>query len=96
MKLHYLIVLTALALSPLAIAADSDSRSSPIDNNPVCMDRTTDASAGDCVTPSDGTPRHRFPPRSSATSGASGTTSVPAAPAATSPRKVTTGNSGGK
>ena len=97
MKLTYLAIL--MALSPAAIAADAGDRSSPLDNNPACMDRTADASTGNCVVPGEGTPRHRYPPRSTTAGSASGagTTSAPAAaPLKASPRKVVSGSIGSK
>ena len=68
MKLPHLMILTILATSPAAMAADSTDRSSPLDDNPQCMDRTTDASAGNCVVKDAGMPRRTDPPKKGAAS----------------------------
>ena len=58
MQLRYLMLLTALTFSGAAIAADTGERTSQVDKNSKCMDRTTDSSSGDCVVKDEGTPRH--------------------------------------
>ena len=63
MKLSNLMILTIFATSPAAMSADSTDRSSLLDDNPQCMDRTTDASAGNCVVKDAGTPRRTHPPK---------------------------------
>ena len=63
MKLPHLMILTILATNPAAMAADSTERSSPLDDNPQCMDRTTDASAGNCVVKDAGMPRRTHSPK---------------------------------
>lgn len=65
MKIIDFMALTILALSPSAMGADSSQRSSPLDRNPACMDRTNDASAGNCVVKDEGTPRRTYPPKPS-------------------------------
>ena len=88
MRLPNLMILAILAMSPAAMGADSTDRSSPFDNNAACMDRTTDASTGNCVVKDEGTPRHAYPPRKSP----AGATSAPAPAAASSAvRKSATG-----
>lgn len=77
--LRYLITLTAL-LASVASAADTPSRTSPVDANAACMDRGVDSSSGNCVTKDEGSPRHAYPPKSSAPVNASA-----AAPTAVSP-----------
>ncbi len=62
MKLRYLLILTALVSSPTAHAADSGERSSPVDNNPACMDRTKDAASPECIPQTKGKPRHYVKP----------------------------------
>ena len=74
MKLIYLIILTALGSGSGALAADSSDRSSPLDNNPACMDRTTDSASDKCTIADDGTPRHVYPWRLQTTGSTSGTT----------------------
>ena len=63
MRLPNVMILAILAMSPAAMVADSTDRSSPLDNNPECMDRTTDASTGNCVVKDEGTPRRTHPPK---------------------------------
>ena len=53
MNLQKVIVLAILVNSPIAIGADSTERSSPLDDNPQCMDRKNK----DCVVKDDGTRR---------------------------------------
>lgn len=86
MRLPNLMILTILATSPAAMGADSTGRSSPLDDNAACMDRTTDASTGNCVVKDEGTPRRTHPPKKAPASPAP-------APAAASPimRKSATG-----
>ena len=62
MKLEYLGLIAALTLSQSAFAVDAGDRS-PADNNPKCMDRTTDSSTGDCIIKDEGTPRQKYPPK---------------------------------
>ena len=62
MKLEYLGLIAALALSQSAFAVDADDRS-PAEKNPKCMDRTTDSSTGDCIIKDDGKPRHKYAPK---------------------------------
>jgi hypothetical protein len=83
MQLRLLFLITALALGQAAAAADSTERTAPYDRNPACMDRTADASTGNCVVQDEGTPRHTYPPKQSAT------TATPA-PASTSTAVPTT------
>jgi hypothetical protein len=85
----FLFLITALTLGAAALAADSTDRSAPYDSNPGCMDRTTDASTGNCVVKDEGTPRHAYPPKQSAgtptsapTTTTAPTTTVRRAPAA--------------
>lgn len=82
--------LAILTLSPAAMGADSAERSSPLDRNPACMERTTDASSGNCVISDDGKPRRTYPPKQSPAS-----TAPAPATAATAPpsavRKSATG-----
>jgi hypothetical protein len=66
MELRLLFLITALMLGPAALAADSAERTSPYDRNPACMDRSTDASSGNCVVQDEGTPRHTYPPKQAA------------------------------
>lgn len=60
MKLEYLALIAALALSQSALAIDAGDRS-PADRNPKCLDRTTDSSTGDCIIKDEGTSRHKYP-----------------------------------
>ena len=53
MNLQNVILLTILANSSFAMGADSTDRSSPLDDNPQCMDRNNK----DCVAKDDGTLR---------------------------------------
>ena len=78
MKITEVLTLTILTLSPAAMAADSTGRSSPLDKNAACMDRTVDASTGNCVVPDDGTTRRTYPPKPSPA--AATPASSPAAP----------------
>ena len=88
MKLDDLIILATFMAGTVAYAADSPDRTSPMDSNAACMDRTVDASTGNCVVKDEGTPRRTYPPKPSAP------VSAPA-PAPTSPvstvRKSATG-----
>ncbi len=88
MRLRNLMILTALAMSAAAMGADSTDRSSPLDKNPACMDRTTDASTGNCVVKDEGTPRRTYPPRQSPANVTSAPAPVAAAPTV---RKSATG-----
>ncbi|MDB5810024.1 MAG: hypothetical protein JWN94_2146 [Betaproteobacteria bacterium] len=63
MKLHPILIVGMLVSSGLACAADSGERNSPVDNNAKCMDRTVDASSGNCVVKDEGRPRRTYPPR---------------------------------
>lgn len=96
MKLRYLIVLTTLASSPAASAADTSDRSSPLDNNPACMDRSTDSSTGNCVVPGEGKPRHTFPPRSSPSAVAPAPAPAPIPVSAEPTMRKSAASSGGK
>lgn len=62
MKLEYLALIAALALSQSALASDAGDRS-PADKNPKCMDRTTDSSTGDCIIKGEGMPRQKYSPK---------------------------------
>jgi hypothetical protein len=62
MQLHQLMAF-ALIASSNAWPADSSDRTYPVDSNSACMDRTVDASTGNCVEKTEGTPRHTYPPR---------------------------------
>ena len=53
------IVALAAVIATTAFAAEM----APPDRNAACMDRTVDASSGDCVIKDDGTPRHTYPPK---------------------------------
>jgi hypothetical protein len=66
MNLSTAAICAALAASVPAAAADSSDRTSPIDRNAACMDRTVDASTGKCVVKDEGTPRRTYPPRPAA------------------------------
>ena len=61
MKIIDFMALAILTLSPAAVGADSSERSSPLDRNPACMERTPDASSGNCVISDEGIPRHTYP-----------------------------------
>lgn len=63
MKIECLAVAAALALSQPVLAIDAKDIS-PADKDPRCLERTTDSSAGDCIIKDEGTPRHRYPPKS--------------------------------
>jgi hypothetical protein len=52
-----------LAGCGIACGADSPERTSPIDSNAACMDRTVDSSSGNCVVKDEGRPRRTYPPR---------------------------------
>ena len=78
MKLHYLLIVTALSASAVAAAADPAERASPLDRNSACMDRTVDASSGDCVVKDDGTPRRTYPPKRAAPVAAAASQPAPA------------------
>ena len=87
MKLRYLMTVTALLAGSVAWAADTPNRTSPLDANAACMDRTVDASSGNCVTKDEGRPRRAYPPK---------TTPAGAAPAsAPAPASSTVRKSGG-
>lgn len=53
-----------LAAGAAAHAAESSERASPVDRNAACMDRTVDASSGNCVLKDEGGPRRTHSPRS--------------------------------
>ena len=53
MNVRNAIVLAILVNSPIAIGADSTERSSPLDDNPQCMDRENK----ECIVKDDGTRR---------------------------------------
>lgn len=63
MNLRTATICAALAASVPAAAADSSDRTSPVDRNAACMERTVDASTGKCVVKDEGTPRRTYPPR---------------------------------
>jgi len=50
------------ANSAKASVSPSDDRSQ-FDKHPECMDRSVDASSGNCIIQNTGTPRHRYPPK---------------------------------
>ena len=79
MKYLVLALIGTMALNQAVQAADTSK--SPYDSNPACMDRNVDSSKGDCVIPDDGTPRHKYPPRTTKS-----TTAAPAAAPAASPK----------
>jgi hypothetical protein len=66
MNLRTATICAALAASVPAVAADTTDRTSPIDRNAACMDRTVDASTGKCVVKDEGTPRRTYPPKPAA------------------------------
>jgi hypothetical protein len=66
MNLRTVTICAALATSVPAVAADTSDRTSPVDRNAACMDRTVDASTGKCVVKDEGTPRRTYPPRPAA------------------------------
>jgi hypothetical protein len=78
-----LCLLALLALTAGAHAADDRS---PYDKNPACLDRTVDASTGDCVIKDDGTPRQKYPPR--AVTGSTPKGAAPVAAPASGPREA--------
>ena len=80
MKLSHLMILTILVTSPAAMAADSTERSSPLDDNPQCMERTTDSSTGNCVVKDAGTTRRTHPPKKLPASAAPASAPAAAAP----------------
>jgi hypothetical protein len=55
------------ATSAKASVSPSDDRS-PFDKHPECMDRSVDASSGNCIIQNAGSPRHRYPPKPHAAS----------------------------
>src|SRR4051812_41388446 len=63
MKLRLPLLLLSLCVSHSAISADTTDRTSPVDRNAACMDRTVDSSTGNCVVQQEGTPRRTYPPR---------------------------------
>jgi hypothetical protein len=65
MKLRIATICVPLAANPVALAADSSERTSPLDNNAACMDRNVDASSAKCVVKDEGTPRRTYPPKPS-------------------------------
>ncbi len=80
MKTAFIAILAALAAAVPALAADNSR--SPYDTNPACLDRKVDSSKGDCVIMDTGSPRQKYPPKSSGLVGTPATPAVPAAPAA--------------
>ncbi len=78
-----------LTVGAAAYAAESSERTSPIDRNAACMDRTVDASRGNCVVKDDGAPRRTYPPRSS-------TPAETARPGAGAPASAVRNSSSGK
>ena len=62
MKSKFLLMPLMIMISPFAVAADSGERSSPLDNNPGCMDRSKDASSPECTPQTEGQPRHYVQP----------------------------------
>lgn len=78
MRILFLAVLAVVAVSGPAFAADDRS---PYDRNPACLDPKVDASKGDCVIQDSGTPRHKYPPKTTSSVSAKPATST-AAPAA--------------
>lgn len=90
MKLHDLIILAAFMTGAVAYAADSTDRTSPLDSNAACMDRTVDASTGNCVVKDEGRPRHTYPPKPSVPVTAPAPAPVaPTAPASTIRKSAT-------
>ncbi len=59
MNLKHVILIAVLAHSSLAMSADSSERTTPLDDNPECTERTNI----DCVVKDDGTPRRTHPPK---------------------------------
>ena len=56
---QYAIILAILANSSVAMSADSTERTSPLDDNPECMERTNVG----CGVKDDSTPRRTHPPK---------------------------------
>jgi hypothetical protein len=83
MLLRSLLALTMLLASAIGMGADSTDSSSPFDKNPACMDRTTDASTGNCVIKDEGTPRHTYPPKTPPSGGTPGPAPLPAGTSST-------------
>jgi hypothetical protein len=73
----------ALFTSSYAWSADTSDRTYPVDSNSACMDRTVDASIGNCVEKTDGTARHTYPAR--AVTAVSAPAAAPAPAVASSP-----------
>ena len=69
------ILLLSLITLAAAPALSAENRS-PYDSNPACLDRNVDSSKGDCVIQDDGTPRRKYPPKTT-----SGTSAKPVTPA---------------
>lgn len=61
MTFRLIFALSLMAAGGIAAAAEPSPGTSPMDKNQACMDRTVDASAGDCVIKDEGTPRHTYP-----------------------------------
>ena len=89
MKIRTLLILFVFATVPRAMGADTNDRTSPVDKNAACMDRTVDASSGNCVVKDEGTPRRTYPPKQSPAVAAPATAPV-AAPATA--RKAASGS----
>jgi hypothetical protein len=66
MKTQSILTIAMLLTSGLVCAADTGDRTSPVDKNSNCMDRTVDSSSGNCVVKDEGRPRHTYPPRAPA------------------------------
>ena len=82
-----IVVTLGCAASPALYAADA-ADVSPYDKNPACMEKTTDASTGNCIVQDEGTPRHRYaPPGPSAVrnTGATGSTATGSSSSTTAP-----------
>lgn len=77
MKLPYLIALAALLAATAASAADTPSRTSPVDTNAACMDRNVDSSSANCVLKDDGRPRRAYPPKTTSTGAAPSSAPAP-------------------
>lgn len=84
MRLSYLTLVAALQAATAAWAADTPSRTSPVDANAACMDRNVDASSGNCVPKDDGRPRRAYPTK---TAPAGAAPSSAPAPGSTAVRK---------
>jgi hypothetical protein len=80
MHLSCALAIAALMASGPTVAADSSERTSPVDRNAKCMERTVDSSSGDCVVKDEGRPRRTHPPK--AAPGAITPPSATTAPAA--------------